>query len=54
MILITVLDIRSSADPAHARIPYLYLAYLAVGLVIYFSRRRQHQWLPETVAEPES
>jgi amino acid transporter len=54
MILITVLDIRSSADPAHARIPYLYLAYLAVGLTIYFGRRRQHQWLPETVAEPES
>jgi amino acid transporter len=54
MILITVLDIRSSADPAHARIPYLYMGYLAVGLAIYFSRRRQYQWLPETVAEPES
>jgi amino acid transporter len=53
MILITVLDIRSSADAAHARIPYLYLAYLAAGIAIYFSRRRQHQWLPETVAEPE-
>jgi amino acid transporter len=54
MILITALDIRSSADAAHARIPYLYLAYLAVGLGVYFVRRRQHQWLPETAAEPES
>jgi amino acid transporter len=54
VVLITVLDIRSSADAAHARIPYLFLAYLAVGLAIYFSRRRQHQWLPETAAEPES
>jgi amino acid transporter len=54
VILITVLDIRSSEDPAHARIPYIYLAYLATGIAVYFSRRRQHQWLPETVAEPES
>ncbi|UWZ85056.1 APC family permease [Occallatibacter riparius] len=54
MVLITVLDIRSSADAAHARIPYLFLGYLAVGFAIYFSRRRQHQWLPETVVEPES
>jgi hypothetical protein len=54
VILITVLDIRSSEDPAHARIPYFYLAYLAAGIAVYYGRRRQHQWLPETMAEPES
>jgi amino acid transporter len=54
VILITVLDIRSSADAAHARIPYFFLAYLAAGIAVYFGRRRQHQWLPEPAAEPES
>jgi amino acid transporter len=54
VVLITVLDVRSSADPAHARIPYIYLAYLAAGIAVYYGRRRQHQWLPGTVAEPES
>jgi len=46
MILIGILDIRSSADAAHARIPYLYITYLAVGIAVYLSRRRRHN-LPD-------
>lgn len=43
IVMITVFDIRSSADPAHARIPYIYLGYLAVGLAAYFVRMdRKH------------
>jgi amino acid transporter len=38
--LIAILDIRSSSDPAHARIPYIYLGYIAVGLVIRFASRK--------------
>ena len=40
IVMIAVFDIRSSSDPAHARIPYLYLAYIAAGLAAYFVRRR--------------
>ena len=39
MILITVFDLNSAADAAHARIPYLYLAYIAAGLGWYGMRR---------------
>jgi amino acid transporter len=39
MILITVFDLNSAADTAHARIPYLYLAYIAAGLGWYGARR---------------
>ena len=42
IVTIAVFDIRSSSDPAHARIPYLYLAYIAVGLGAYFVRRKAH------------
>ncbi len=38
--LITVYDLRSSTDPAHARIPYIYLAYIVAGLSVYFLRRK--------------
>jgi amino acid transporter len=41
IILIAVFDLRSSADQAHARIPYIYLAYILTGLAIYLMRRNK-------------
>jgi amino acid transporter len=41
MILITAFDLRSSTDPAHARIPYIYLAYIIAGIAVYLLRRKQ-------------
>jgi amino acid transporter len=41
MVLITIFDLRSSADPTHARIPYIYLAYILAGIAVYFLRRKQ-------------
>lgn len=41
MFLIAIFDLRSSADPVHARIPYIYLAYIAAGIAVYLLRRRQ-------------
>jgi amino acid transporter len=41
MILIGVFDVRSSTDPAHARIPYLYLAYIIAGIAMYLLRRKR-------------
>ena len=32
MILILVFDLTSASDPAHARIPYIYLVYLTLGI----------------------
>jgi amino acid transporter len=37
MILIVIFDLRSVADQIHARIPWIYLAYIALGLGWYFS-----------------
>jgi amino acid transporter len=37
--LIAVFDVHSAADAAHARIPYLYLGYIAAGLGWYGLRR---------------
>jgi amino acid transporter len=39
MILIVIFDLRSATDPTHARIPWIYLAYIATGLAWYFLRR---------------
>jgi amino acid transporter len=39
MILIVVFDLRSATDATHARIPWIYLAYVAAGLAWYFVRR---------------
>lgn len=44
--LISVFDLRSTADPVHARIPYIYLAYIATGLVWYLLRRRTAAYAP--------
>lgn len=41
MILIVVFDLRSAPDRAHARLPFLYLAYIAAGLLIYAARRKR-------------
>ena len=40
LVLITVYDLRSTADELHARIPYVYLAYLAAGMIWYALRRK--------------
>jgi amino acid transporter len=40
VVLIAILDLRSTADPVHARIPYLYLGYIALGIAWYFIRRK--------------
>jgi len=42
IVTIAVFDLRSAADAAHARIPYLYLAYLLSGLGWYAVRRKRH------------
>jgi amino acid transporter len=41
MILITIFDLRSSTDPAHARIPYIYLGYIIAGIAVYLLRRKK-------------
>jgi amino acid transporter len=40
MILIVIFDIQSATDANHARIPWIYLTYIAAGLALYFVRRR--------------
>jgi len=40
MILIVVFDLRSATDAIHARLPWLYLAYIAAGLALYGIRRK--------------
>jgi hypothetical protein len=37
----TLADLNCAADPTRARIPYLYLIYIAVGLLWYLLRRKQ-------------
>jgi amino acid transporter len=39
MILIVIFDLRSATDATHARIPWIYLGYIALGLGWYFVRR---------------
>ena len=41
ILLIAVFDLDSAADAAHARIPYLYLAYIAAGLIWHALRKRK-------------
>jgi len=40
LILIAVFDVRSTADALHARIPYIYLAYIVAGIAWYALRRK--------------
>jgi len=46
MILIAVFDLRSSSDPVHARISYIYLGYIAFGILWYALRRKMAVALP--------
>jgi amino acid transporter len=39
MILIVIFDLRSATDATHARIPWIYLAYIALGLGWYLLLR---------------
>jgi hypothetical protein len=39
--LIAVFDLRSTTDVAHARLPYIYLIYIAAGLAWYAARRKR-------------
>jgi amino acid transporter len=41
LILIAVFDLRSTADEVHARIPYIYLGYIAAGIAWYALRRNK-------------
>ena len=41
MILIAVFDLKSASDAIHARIPYIYLGYIAAGVTWYALRRKQ-------------
>jgi amino acid transporter len=41
LILIAVFDLRSTADAVHARIPYIYVGYIAAGIIWYALRRNK-------------
>jgi amino acid transporter len=41
VVLIAVFDLQSTADAAHARLPYIYLLYIVAGLALYAVRRKQ-------------
>ena len=41
MILIVIFDLRSAADENHARIPWIYLGYIAAGVAWYALRRKK-------------
>ena len=43
ILVIAIFDLNSAEDIVHARIPYLYLAYIAAGLAWYALRRRKAQ-----------
>jgi amino acid transporter len=40
LVMIAVFDLRSTSDQIHARIPYIYLAYICAGIAWYALRRR--------------
>lgn len=40
MILIVIFDLRSATDENHARIPWIYLGYIAAGVAWYALRRK--------------
>ncbi|HEX4284217.1 MAG TPA: APC family permease [Terracidiphilus sp.] len=41
LVTIAIFDLRSSTDAMHARIPWIYLAYIAAGIAWYFIRRKR-------------
>lgn len=40
MVFITIFDLKSASDPVHARIPFIYLGYIALGIGWYLLRRK--------------
>jgi hypothetical protein len=40
MILIVIFDLRSATDDTHARIPWIYLGYIAAGVALYAVRKK--------------
>jgi amino acid transporter len=43
VVLIAVFDLESTTDAVHARIPYIYLAYLAAGITVYLAQWKRHR-----------
>jgi amino acid transporter len=41
LLMIAIFDLRSTADAIHARIPYIYLGYIGLGIGWYAVRRRK-------------
>ncbi len=41
LILIVIFDLRSASDAVHARLPWIYLGYVAAGLAVYALRRKR-------------
>jgi ABC-type arginine/histidine transport system permease subunit len=41
MVLIAIFDLNSAGDVVHARIPYIYLAYIAAGLIWFGLKRKR-------------
>ena len=41
VVLIAIFDLRSTVDAMHARIPYIYLAYICIGIAWYALRRKR-------------
>lgn len=41
LVLVAVFDLRSTSDAVHARIPYIYLGYIAAGIGWYALRRKK-------------
>ncbi len=41
VLLISVFDLHSTSDPVHARIPYIYLGYIVLGLAWHALKRRK-------------
>jgi amino acid transporter len=53
IVAVAVLDIQSSTDAVHARIPYFYVGYLGLGVAVYFGARQRQRVPLERAAEPE-
>jgi amino acid transporter len=47
VVLIAIFDLHSTPDAAHARIPYIYLGYIALGIAWYAVRRKKASLTPE-------
>jgi hypothetical protein len=40
VLCIAIFDLESASDAVHARIPYIYLGYIALGIGWYLLRRK--------------